>query len=392
VPTSKLPIIRTSERRDFGRCPWRWHQAWRRGLVPLGQDAPALIFGGWVHEALAAWYCGPGLKRGPHPAETFEKVSDTDLLHIRTEARSRGQAAEGGTEFFIEEKMVPALELGRVMLEGYVEFWGSDDSWSVIEPERSGELLVVDPTTEEARPLAYYGFTYDLIYRDLADGSVKLGEHKTAKAISTDHLPLDPQAGSYWAIAGPHLRSLGMLRPKEDIAGITYNFLRKALPDDRPKNADGHATNKPKKEHYIAALADVDVARVTSVSKGTLVPLEKATLADLEQAARTAVITVVGEVSSLQPKPLFEREFVYKSRSQRARQIERIGLEAKEMDALRGRPDSQIRKNPTKDCHWDCRFKDLCVLDEEGGDTKSFRKEIFRVRDPYASHRKSTEE
>lgn len=384
-----LPIIRTSERRDFGRCEWRWWHAWRMGLVPLGEDSPALIFGSWVHEALAAWYCGPGLLRGPHPAETFEKVSDAELMHIKTEARGRGNSS--GTEFFIEEKLVPALELGKAMLDGYVEWWGLDDSWSVIEPERSGEVDVLDPVTR--KPIAIYGFTYDLIYRDLTTGQVMLGEHKTAKAITTDHLPLDPQAGSYWAIASTHLRHAGLIGARESIHGITYNFLRKALPDDRPRNANGHYTNLPKKEHYIAALAAEGIATVEQSSpKSGPIAIEKAKLEDLKTAASFACIEVFGEPSASQPKPLFEREFVYKSAPQRARQIERIGLEAKRMIALREVGLPGLLKNPTKDCHWDCRFKDLCVLDEEGGDVKDFRRNMFRQRDPYANHRKSTEE
>jgi hypothetical protein len=374
-----LPIIRTSERRDLSRCEWRWYQVWRRGLKRLGQDSAPLLFGGWVHEALAAWYCGPGLKRGPHPAETFAKVADTDLMHIRTEARSRGQAAEGGTEFFIEEKMVPALDLGRIMLEGYVDWWGPDDSWSVIEPERSGEVDVLDPNLEKA--IAIYGFTYDLIYRDLKDGRVKLGEHKTAKAIQTDHLPLDKQAGSYWAVAGPHLRAAGLIGPREEIAGITYNFLRKALPDDRPRNAEGHCTNLPKKEHYIAALTDcgIDVG-------------PKATLEGLKTIALANQVTVLGEVSASQPKPLFEREFVMKSRSQRIRQVRHIQNDARKMNILRSGGDADLNKNSNRDCSWDCPVYDLCLLDEEGGDVKGFRKDVFRVADPYAAHRKSTEE
>jgi len=384
-----LPIIRTSERRDFGRCEWRWYQAWRRGLKPLGEEAPALLFGGWVHEALAAWYCGPGLKRGPHPAETFAKVADADLMYMRTEARSRGVSAAGGTEFFIEEKLVPALDLGQAMLNGYVEHWGADDSWSVIEPERSGEVDIKWGT----QTIAIYGFTYDLIYRDLADGRVKLGEHKTAKAIFTDHLPLDPQAGSYWAVAGPHLRNAGLIGPKEELAGITYNFLKKAMPDERPVNAEGYRTNKPQKEHYIAVLQDVGIQTVErSAPKSGPVPLDKATLKDLEAAARLASIEVFGEVSALQPSPLFVREEVLKSRRQRASQIRRIELEAQRMNVLRGQGEEALLKNPTRDCSWDCRFHTLCLLDEEGGDTRSYRKDVFRVEDPYANHRKSTEE
>jgi hypothetical protein len=374
---TRLPIIRTSERRDFGRCEWRWRQAWRRGLKPLGEESVPLVFGSWVHEALAAWYL-PGLKRGPHPTDTFLKVADDDMMFIRTEARSKGTVAAGGTEFYIEEKLVPARELGVAMLNGYVEWWGSDDSWEVIQPEWSGEVTVTDGAGND---IAIYGFTYDGVYRDLADGRIKLMEHKTAKAIFTDHLPLDQQAGSYWAIAGPHLRKQGLLKPREDIAGITYNFLRKSPPDERPRNAQGHCTNKPTKEHYVAALAEIGVEVKLS-----------AKLDALDSLAQANGLKVLGEVSALQPKPLFEREFVTKSRNQRQSQIGRIQLDARRMNELRTADEVDLRKTSTRDCSWDCSFYNLCLLDEEGGDTASYRKDVFRVQDPYAAHRKSTEE
>jgi hypothetical protein len=288
--------------------------------------------------------------------------------------------------------MVPALDLGQAMLTGYIEWWGSDDSWSVIEPERSGEVDVVDPALGKA--IAIYGFTYDLVYRDLKDGRVKLGEHKTAKAIQIDHLPLDKQAGSYWAIAGPHLRQAGLMGPREEIAGITYNFLRKALPDDRPRNAQGHYTNKPKKEHYIAALAEVGIQFVEqSGAKSGPIAIEKAKLEDLATACNFAALApVLGEPSASQPKALFEREFVVKGRGQRNRQIQHIINDARRMNNLRGGNDLELNKNSTQNCSWDCSFFHLCQLDEEGGDTRSFRKDMYRVADPYASHRKSTEE
>lgn len=385
---NRIPIIRTSERRDFLQCWWKWYHAWRMGLKPLGIEATPLLFGTWVHIALAEWYCGPGLKRGRHPAETFEEIAEAELMFIRTEARSRGISAPGGTEFLIEEKLVPAKELGLVMLNGYVDHWGRDDSWHVIEPERSGQVDVPDPR-DPSKVLAIYAFTYDLIFRDLADGFVKLGEHKTAKALFLDHLPLDPQAGSYWAVAEPHLRKEGLMGPKEHLHGIEYNFLIKRLPDERPKNAQGHATNLPKKPHFIEALENISIYDGID-GRGKTVPLEKLTVERLTGLAEAANLTVLGDPSSNQPKPLFHREMVDRTVAQRQSQIQRIQNEAIVMDLLR-KKELPLTKSTNRECSF-CNFYHICTLDETGADTRELRNATFRVEDPYAAHRKSTEE
>lgn len=372
---NKLPILRTSERGTFKRCPQKWYWAWRMGLVPVGTVSDALAFGGWVHVSLAKWYCGPGLKRGPHPAETFEAVADAELTFVKTSNRFAS-----GDRATIEEKLVPAKELGIVLLNAYVEHYGSDDHWYVIEPERSGEVDIRDPDYPE-QILVIYGFTYDLIYRDLITDRILLGEHKTAQAIMLDHLPLDDQAGSYWAVATPHLREAGLISAHEQLCGITYNFLRKSLPDTRPRNAEGHYTNKPVKEDYIQALTEDGVA---------LSGKEK--LVDLASLAARRQLVVLGEVSKQQPKPLFHREEVHRSARERDTQIGRIQGEALVMNEYRERRLPLI-KTPTRNCQWDCQFHGLCLLHEQQAPGwKEYQRAMYRVEDPYANHRKSTEE
>ena len=337
--------------------------------------------------ALAEWYRHPGLQRGPHPAETFAEVAEAELMFIRTEARSRGISAPGGTEFLIEEKLVPALELGQVMLDGYVKEYGRDERWDVIEPERSGQVDIPDPRDPD-KVIAIYGFTYDLIFRDLEDGFVKLGEHKTAKALMLDHLPLDPQAGSYWAVAEPHLRKEGLMGPKERLHGIEYNFLIKRLPDERPRNRDGYCTNKPEKAHYIAALADHSIYEV--IHRDKTVPAEKATVDTLANVAHNLNLTVLGEVSKIQPKPLFHREMVDRTVGERVSQIKRIQNEALIMEKLRT-GELPLTKNTNRECSW-CDLNTVCTLDEQGRDTADIIEATLYQKDPYADHRKSTEE
>lgn len=339
----------------------------------------ALWLGTGIHIALAEWYKYKGLRRGPFPSETFAEWAEGEIRWVKTQARTH----EVGTlDTIIEEKLVPGKELGITMLEGYVKHWGKDPQWSIITREHSGQIDVTDPNDVE-KLLVIYAFTYDGVMRNLATGDLELIEHKSAQAISMDHLPLDDQAGSYWAIASQELSASGLIKPNERIKGIRYNFLRKAMPDERPKNADGYATNKPTKSNYIAALTADGLTDVT----------DKLSLPKLEELARQRSLTVLGDISKVQPKPLFERELVRRTASERATQIRRIQDEALWMREVRtGR--LPLIKNPNFNCQWDCDFYDMCQLDEAGDPeaVREYREEVYTVRDPYADHRKSTEE
>lgn len=333
------PIIRTSERRSFKRCEQQWGWAWLDGLVPKGKPALPLWFGTGIHEALAQWY-QPGTERGIHPADFWLDWVAEEEQYIRVNNM--------GSEIPEDDEYVDAKYLGEAMLVGYIEKYGVDESWDVIGTEEPFQIDIPHPAQytidRRSSPLAIYAGTFDGVYRDLIDDSFWLMEHKTAKTISIAHLPLDDQAGSYWAIASKILQARGILRKGEIIKGIMYNFLRKAMPDDRPQNAQGEYLNKD------------------------------------------------GKVSKQQPKPLFLREPVDRGRRERATQLRRIQNEALVMEAARNRPD-RLTKNPTFNCHWDCFLYTMCTLHERGGpDWEDYKDAMFVRRDPYADHRKSAEE
>lgn len=367
--TAQLPMLRTSERRDFKRCPQRWWWAWREGYRNLGPDDDKLWFGTGWHLVLAHWYKGPGLKRGAQPLKVWRDYIGDQVRFIRTNYADSVQ--------YNEDKYVEAGKLGEHMLGNYFDTFGKDPNWWIIEPEHSGEVII--PTISGKGHLVKYCFTYDLIYRDLTTEDIWLGEHKTAKSISLAHLPLDDQAGSYVAVATPELRAAGKLGPKENIQGIMYNFARKSELDDRPRNAEGMATNNPKKEHYIAALGSA------GIPPGNYA---KATLESMQKLADEHGIQVFGEVSKLQPAKLFIREPVTRSRIERNTQIKRIQNEATAMAKMRS-GEIPLYKNPTRDCSWDCSFFNACILHEQGGDFDEFLRAAYKRQDPYMRHTKS---
>jgi hypothetical protein len=385
-----VPILRTSERRDLGRCPQRWWWAWREGLRERGAEADALWFGSGIHEALAAWYCGPGTKRGPHPAETWQKWADEDMRSIRT------------VEKWDEEReavWVDAKKLGTVMMEGYVKLYGEDEHKLVLSPEMTFSLDVPWPKdqmlyeeTPEGLLLRYVG-TFDSVWRHADTGHIWLDEHKTAGQIATGHLTLDPQAGSYWAVAGRYLRDAGKIGPNEQLWGIEYNFMRKALPDDRPKDAEGFATNKPIKAHYAEQLSTwlVETPEGRARSPITSSALAKMKLEQLQGLASGWGVTVIGERSKTQPAENFLRYPVHRTRPERNQQLIRLQKEGLLMQAYRS-GILPVTKVPDRTCNqgaFRCPFFEMCELDEAGGSeaVEDFKQAAFVVRDPYADHR-----
>jgi len=373
-----VPILRTSERRAFKRCQRAWWWGYREGFKPVGAESTPLWFGTGVHLALAEWYL-PGVKRGPHPAETFEAFAGDAMRSIKVSQATEERVAE----------YEDGSALGVRLMEEYVKEYGKDSSWHFIQAEKTFSLdipwpgnnrqqaYVVDP---DSGLLVVYKGTYDGVYRDLVDGRIKLLETKTAKAIQTGHLSIDDQAGSYWAVATATLRAEGLIKQDESIAGIQYNFIRKGLPDTRPRDPQGYATNKPVKADFGAALG---------LPEGK--ELNKLSIPKLEDMAAKRGLVVLGERSKVQPAPIFQRHLIHRTSVERATQLRRIQSEAVQMQLVRdGTVEST--KNPTRDCQWDCSFFNICELEERGGDWQSLAKIAYRRQDPYADHRKSAEE
>lgn len=376
----QIPMLRNSERSTAKRCQHLWWWAWHEGLEKRGRTAPPLWFGTGVHLALATWYCGPGLKRGPHPAETWDAYAKDAIDTVKIPGLNEED----------EDQFVNARDLGISMMENYVKTYGQDEHMDIIQPEQTFSLDVPWPKlpeghlllalAERRKILVQLVGTYDLVYRDLKLNQIWLEEHKTAASISTAHLSIDDQGGTYFATAGRALEKQGLIKKGERLRGIEYNFMRKGLPDPRPRNADGAYTNKPGKKHYHEVLNKEGI-RFKLTTK----------LDDLKQLTDEAGLTVVGDVSKRQPSPLLLRERIHRTAKERSSQLRRIQNEAVQIELLRTGVIAPS-KTPTRECSRFCSFFDLCELDERGGDTQEFKRRSFNKRDVYADHRKSTDE
>lgn len=326
MPPKQLIPVRTSERVCFKTCRQKWKWAYEDRLKPV-RERPALRFGTLVHGALREFY-KPGKKRGPHPAKTFERLYRAELVAGKPELTMR-EAGE-------RTEAIDALELGTTMLHGYVDEYGADDRYEVIAPEQSFQLDIMSPRN------GAYLFTYvsqiDAVVRDCVTQRLGYLEHKTSDDLQPFGAPLtlDEQAGAYWTFGTMWLQATGVLPEGEDLDFMVFNFLRKALPDSRPRDAEGRALNQN------------------------------------------------GTVSKRQPLPLFRRELVMRGDEERREVFRRALNEFTEMKMVRqGR--LAVYKNPGRHCLW-CEFRDMCEVHETGSDWRAIRDQLFTTWDPYEDH------
>jgi hypothetical protein len=376
--------IRNSERGTLDRCPQQWWWAWREGLRPK-ETAKPLWFGTAIHAALAEYY-RPGKKRSKNYIDKFRESADMEAEYIRTNVGSVD-----------EDEWVDARVLGETMLKGYVERYEGDKDWDVIATEQSFELAIpyswTDDTLWLKKAMKRHGIntqffilngTFDGVYRDRKDKRIKLMEHKTAASVSIRHLPMDNQAGTYHAVAQTVGRSQGWLTKTELIKEITYNFLRKAMPTEKPRDAQGYVTNKPLKDQLVNALMAAGVEWPVGPRGGWKVP----TIAELEEMCTKRGLVVLGPRAKVQPPPLYERHPVRKTPRMRATQVERLQAEVLRMNAyvIGALP---LSKSPDRNHCGFCAYAEMCELHERGSDWVEYRDALMRASDPYADHRKS---
>lgn len=272
-----------------------------------------------MHRALDPWYI-PGRIRGRHPAETFKELYNQ--AHKQFGIRDADS-----------EEWVGAEELGMSMLNNYVRTYGKDSAWVVIAPEMQFQVVLLD---KKGNPYVRVLCKIDVVIRHKHTGRIALVEHKTAKSVRTDHLTLDDQAGTYLTFAPVHLESLGLLKPGEEIDTIIYNYLRKAVKDQRSQDDKGRYLNKD------------------------------------------------GSLSKKQPAPYLVRHPVPRSQQDKNNLVDRIRKQVWEIQKVRD-GELPVYKSPSYRCPG-CKFFGLCELHETGADHQEYIKLSFKKRNPYEDY------
>jgi hypothetical protein len=375
------PLVRTSERNDHAKCPQLWAWRWLDGLVPMREPTWA-VFGTAWHRAMEVYY-PVGVKRGSvlDAIDMFlESLDDLGRkIGVDIEELEEAELLKQGDKGK-KVKLIPARELGPIMLREYHTYYQGDREWEVIHTEQTFQIDVPDPD-DRSQVLLVLAGTWDALMRNRRTKRLELWDHKSAKTIpSWGYLELDNQAGTYPWVAREVLLHKGIITNKDRIHGIWFNYARKAPPDPRPTNAAGEATNKPTKEHYLAALRHAGYQGAD---------LNRKKVDELAELAAKYRLTVLGEVSATQPAKRFERYYSQRTPHQNVNQARRVQAQGIVMEMMRN-GELPIYKTPNHECER-CVFFDLCTLHEQGDDWEFYRDEMFKKRDPYRDHREDME-
>lgn len=323
---TELPMLRTSERQAFKRCRQRHQWGSVEGLRSP-RSKPALEFGTIIHDCMQVFY-QPGRKRGPRPATTFKKL-----------IKEHGDFKMAEYDEHDNKTARDASELGLAMMEAYYEEYGDDEDIAIIAPEMPFRTRLTDAG---GKPFWYVG-RFDALGIWIPTDTPFIFEHKTGSEQLKSMLWGDEQTSSYWAFAPGYIRALqraDMLRKFKgtlELEMMLFNFMAKRMPDDRPMNSEGLRLNKN------------------------------------------------GTVSKRQPKEQFERIEAHRDEDDRKSVIKRIKQEMYEIRLVR-EGKLPVYKNFTKDCSWDCAFRDMCELHETRSDWRSFRNQMYEASDGYLEY------
>ena len=341
-----LPLLRTSERSTLKKCEWLWDRTYNDFLKPQ-TDMPALRFGSLCHVALAGWYI-PGIKRGVHPAKTFIKAYDAEIA--RNEEIFGFRVGD-------DEKWENARDLGKAMMLNYVEEYGQDSEWKVIATEMPFRTLVYHPPCtckssdfcvcghrgKEGEPWFCYVGIVDGVWQNRTSKDIWIPDHKSTAGIGDRkmaYLQVDDQAGSYWSWGVDFLREQGILGPKQQLAGMLYNFLRKAMPDERP----------------------------SKIVNG-----------------KRMYLNMDGSVSKKQPSPYFLRQPIWRDEFDRAEAKHRAMVDYRRIELFRS-GELEMTKNPGMFTCPTCPMRDGCELHETGNNWEEFLRQTTKTWEPYAEH------
>lgn len=286
----------------------------------------ALDLGTWFHTGLEKWY-GQGLRRNGSLAQHVTDAWTHDL--------DMGVPEPWMDDF---EKLTM---LAEAMAISYQSKYGRDTHVHVLGTELPLEFSF-KMGTHRLKP--------DMVVRMRDTGLYYLWENKTAGQINIEHLTIDDQARGYAAMAEIGLLKNGVLPAGTHLSGIIYNFVRKALPDEREQNAKGEYLNKD------------------------------------------------GSVSKKQPAAQFLRHTLPLSKRAKEIALRRVDREVSEIVSFTNRLRAReldplwIRKTPHRSCPRFCDFFPICNAEEQGSNIQQMMNDLYMVQDPYEYDQDSTSE
>ena len=347
----KTIAIRNSDRGTYRRCrrKWDFQSALRQNLVALGEQRAPLWFGSGFHFALEDFH---GYNKFGDPRRAFDAyVEATNPGTLPPDIEDHLKLAEGMLEYYVELWLPkhPGFETlyvdGKPQVEVDVQLDITNSLWEFLTitygDEYAGnwwERVRARYAPDEDFNIAV-GQTFDRVCVD-SDGRIWGQDYKTAKQMSPrGDLERNGQASQYyWALNQFYgVWAEGML---------WQQHLKTAPEPPAPLKMGGFSLAKNQSTTY-SLYHKAIIDKFGKVPKGYVEILNHLASLDTDDGDK-----------------YIRRDYIRKNEHHGRAEERHIFLEVHEMLD----PDIPIYPNPTRDCGWECNYRDVSSMMDDGSD------------------------
>lgn len=304
-------IVSYSQVKTWKRCRQKWYYNYVRGLKPK-ERVRKIDLGNYGHALLEAYYRGEDIQEASE-AYWMEQTKDMFQEQIDEYKEVREQA--------------------EALVERYIKHYQEKgEEFEVHAVEQHFKTTI--PTPAGYKSKTDLQGILDLVVED-STGEIWLVDHKFTSIDLVkyeENLVLDEQANYYlWALAD-------MLGNHNAVSGIIFNLVRAKLPTV-PKVLKSGGLSKAKN-------IDTDVETYLQAIKDN----------GLNPKDYTDILTHLKELD----RPFFKRHRIHRTPEELAHIQEELYEMSRDMRGCR------IYRNATKDCSWDCPYRELCIMEYKG--------------------------
>lgn len=337
VPTVSHTFLDTGQ-----RCLRKLENRYVHRIYPRVKGVK-LERGTWVHELLAEFYRSYRAMQESHGYLRVEELVDAaqdchaQMLQTKWNPLWDEEKEAFGSDF---------PDTCWAIFERYVEHWKTTDTHNI------RKILFVERSIKVKVPWlpVPFDFKCDLVYVDRL-GIVWIMDHKVVGTIpDEDDRMLDTQGARYILGFTELLKQKGI---QAKGVGVIYDYIRDRLPAEPKVNKDGSLSKAKIDTDYVTYKA--------AIEKHGLNPDDyKDTLNKISREQR----------------PYFDRWPVPKSPQRLER--ERVNMAA--LAALTLPEKGYYPMSLEKSCNWGCEYKELCMIQLEGGDISQALQDRFEVK------------
>jgi len=336
--------IHTSDRILFKRCrrKWNWQSSMRENLLPIGQAVAPLWFGTGWHFLMEDYH---GYQKYPTVDHAIVAFKDAhNARELPDDPRALLDLMAGMAHYYTEDWLTYHPEPYKTLWVSGIPQVEVDIDIDITDRlhtrcwDRYGDSDWLEGVLQ-GRPVIYR-MTLDRVAIDEHD-LVYVIDYKTARQVDTNKLSNDPQVSAYfWGAAEFYGDRLG---------GVVWQQHLKSFPEDPEWLHSSQRFSMNRQQ----CRSTYPLYRKALKEKYGRIPAQYVEFLDW-----------LAEQQGDWGDRFVRRDII--RRNPHARRAEEQKILDEVLDMLD--PGLPLYPNPTRDCTWDCPFKDPCIAMDDGSD------------------------